>query len=247
MAVPDLQNVVAKLKRARYSVASEGLFRVAMDVAARLVTYAPDKDGAFDRRFGTDTAGKVQTSALGFDDGAAQDKAVLYLPSPAKVTHWMLENIGLEPRNHAFVDLGCGKGRVVLVAAQYPFAKVIGVDLSKALSEVARRNVARFDPRSRKCADVQIVTANATTFDWPDANVLLHLYHPFEPEITVAVLEHAARTWRARAKQLTVAYLLYSSAVPAVREAFARFPWLVEKRYEHSLFGNYDWLFFQSE
>jgi SAM-dependent methyltransferase len=210
------------------------------------LTYRAERDRSFDRRFGTDTGGKVATGDLGISDAERQEQAILYLPSPAPVTRWMLENVGLDHREYSFVDLGCGKGRVVLCAAAYPFKRVVGVDISESLVQIARRNVDIFPARARRCDDVQVLNADATTLDFPETNILLHLYHPFESEVTAAVLGRLEQSLAQKPRRVVIAYLLYTAAVPGVREVFGRFPWLKETRYEHSLLGNYDWLFFSN-
>ena len=179
-------DIFTKLRRIRYSIASTGVRRGLADVATLLLAYSPERDDSFDREFGTDTAGSVSPSELGIADAAVRESAILYLPSPARVTRWMLDNVGIEHRDFWFVDLGCGKGRVLLVAAEYPFRQIVGVEISAALSEIARKNAAIAPPRSRRCRDIEIQNADATTFDIPRGNILLHLYHPFEPTLTSA-------------------------------------------------------------
>lgn len=246
-----MSNLIPKLRRLRYAVESSGLSRTLLDVAGHALnsvgqrlSYQAEHDHAFDQRFGTNTAGKVATSELGIADQQRQEQAILYLPSPEPVTRWMLDHVGLDHSACSFVDLGCGKGRVVLVAAQYPFRRVLGVDISRELSEIARRNVESFPARARRCADIQILNGDATTVDFPDTDLLLHLYHPFGSEVTAGVLRQLEASIGKRPRRVTVAYLLYTGAVPEVREVFARFPWLKETRYEPSLLGHYDWLFF---
>ena len=239
-------NLVSNLKSLKYSVASAGLRRTLMDVASHAMTYRADRDSSFDRRFLTDTAGSVESSALGIDDPNRRASAILYLPSPTRVTRWMLDHVGIEHGDFSFVDLGCGKGRVVLVASQYPFQRVIGVDISRALTEIAERNVTSFPARARRCRSIEVLNADATSFDFPETNLVLHLYHPFDVEVTAAVLSRLERTLADRPRRVVVTYLVYSGAVPEVRGVFARFPWLRETRYEHSLLGNYDWLFFSN-
>lgn len=242
-----MENLVPKLKSFRFSAASAGLRRTLMDVASHALAYRADRDHSFDQQFGTDTEGKVEPSALGIDDEGRREQAILYLPSPAPVTRWMLEHVSVDPREFTFVDLGCGKGRVVLMAAQYPFQRVLGVDISPTLTEVARRNVARFPARARRCEHLEVRNADVTTLDFPDSNLLLHFYHPFDIEVTSAVLARLESSLQSRPRRVVVAYLLYSGAVPEVRAGFARFPWLKETRYEHSLLGQYDWLFFSND
>jgi SAM-dependent methyltransferase len=239
-------DLLTKLRRIKYSIASTGLRRGLSDVATLALGYQPERDHSFDRQFGTDTAGSVATEKLGIADSAVREKAILYLPSPARVTRWMFNHIGIQHRDFTCVDLGCGKGRVLLVASEYPFQRVIGVEISSELSEIARRNAVKYQPRSRKCRDVEIQNTDATTFDLPETNILLHLYHPFDPEVTAAVLARLDESVAAKPRRIAVGYLLYSSAVAPVEEVFARFPWLKQTRYEQSVLGHYDWLFYSN-
>ena len=248
--MPDF---ASKLRRLSYSLASRGLTRTGLDVAGLLIKavgnktgYRAEHDLAFDGRFGTDTAGKVESKELGYVDKERQGQAVRYLPSPAGVTRWMLDNIGIDHSQYSFVDLGCGKGRVVLVAAQYRFQNVLGVDLSAALTEVASRNVSIFPASSRKSGHVRILNVDATKVDYPDTNLLLHLYHPFDANVTAAVLRNLEASLAAKPRQVRIAYLLYTAAVPATREAFTRFPWLRETQFVPSLLGHYDWLLYSN-
>jgi hypothetical protein len=77
-----------------------------------------------------------------------------------------------------FVDFGSGKGRVVFQAARYPFARVIGVEISQALTEVARRNIERNRARL-VCRDVTLLTADAAEFEIPDDMTVAYFYYPF--------------------------------------------------------------------
>ena len=242
-ARPDF---LTKLRRIKFSIASTGLRRGLADTATLLLSYSPEQDGAFDARHGTDTAGSVQPADLGIADDAVREQAILYLPSPTRVTRWMLDNVGIDPREFSFVDLGCGKGRVLLVASDYPFLRIVGVEISPELTAIARRNVERYQPASRRCRDVSVENADATRFDFPETNLLIHLYHPFEPAITTAVLSHLEASLQARPRKVVLAYLLYTAAVAPVEAAFARFPWLTRRRYEQSVLGQYNWLFYSN-
>jgi SAM-dependent methyltransferase len=204
--------------------------------------YEAAEDHTFDERHGTNTAGKVDRHELGIDAGVAQDGAILYLPSPGKVTTWMLDRIGVEPRSTTFVDLGCGKGRVVLTAAQRPFARVVGVEISTELATIARANVVAYRSPPPLLAPVEIVEGDATKIDLPDGDLLLHLYHPFETIVTELVLQRLQASLERSPRRVTIAYLLYTEAVPRVRDTFAEFPWLHEVRYEQSVRGHYNWL-----
>ena len=240
---PDL---LSGLRRIRFTIASTGLRRGLADVATLLLSYRPERDDSFDRRFGTDTAGRVEPSQLGISDAAARKQAILYLPSPHRVTEWMLENVGIRHEEYAFIDLGCGKGRVLLVGTHYPFQRVIGVEISPELAAIARANLGRYQPPSRRCRMAEVQNVDATRFDFPDANLMVHLYHPFEPAVTSAVLSRLETALAASPRKVSIAYLLYSSALPAVEAMFSGFPWLQRRRYEQSVLGQYDWLFYSN-
>jgi SAM-dependent methyltransferase len=158
----------------------------------------------------------------------------------------MLRNAGIQHAQFSFVDLGCGKGRVVLVASELDFRRIVGVDISAELCKIARQNVAAFEPASRRCSDIQIENVDATRFEFPPDNLLIHLYHPFSPELTYGILERLGAELRERPRQVVVAYLLYTAAVDEVEAMFARLPWLKRTRYEHSVTGQYDWLFYSN-
>lgn len=223
-----------------------GLFRGLADALTVLLAYRPERDTSFDRRFGTDTGGSVAPADLGIADAATRDQAILYLPSPARVTQWMLDNVGIDHREFSFVDLGCGKGRVLLVAADYPFREVVGVEISERLSAVARDNIARYRSPRRRGASVRVENVDATTFEFPETPLLVHLYHPFEPPLTTAVLRRLEQSVAHVPRRVVIAYLLYASAAESVEQVFAGFPWLRKVRSEQSILGHYNWLFYSN-
>ena len=232
-----------KLRRLQHSIQSTGLVRALCDAAMNVIGYDAAKDGAFDSRFGTDTTGRLEPDELGIADSEAREQAVLYLPSPPSITRWMLQSIGVKHQDFAFVDLGCGKGRVVLVASEYPFRRVVGVEIADVLVRVARSNVAKYASASR-CTAVEIVCQDATTFAWPADPLVVHLYHPFGSAVTRRVLQQLDASLQQNPRPVVIAYLAYSSAMPDVDAVFAEFPWLQQTRFEQSVSGNYDWLFF---
>jgi len=242
---------VQKLRRIQHSIASGGLRRTLADLASMAfsmpsLAYNAEDDSSFDVKFGTDTSGSVQPAELGIADPAVRKKAIRYLASPPHVTRWMLRNVGVEPGDFTCVDVGCGKGRVLLLASELPFRQVVGVEISMELCAVARRNAAIFRPSSRR-SEIEVRNADATQLDFPRTNLLIHMYHPFDPELTARFLEQLGRSLAVTPRKIVVAYLLYTAAVPAVEAVFASVPWLRRTRYERSLTGQYDWLFFTSD
>lgn len=203
-------------------------------------------DASFDREFGTETSGRVESENLGFANPEASANAILYLPSPACQTRWMISAVGADHRQVAFVDLGCGKGRVVVVASEYPFRRVIGVDLSPALVHIAAQNARIIAQRHPGRTPIEAAVADAAEFVFPELPLLLHFYHPFESAITARVLTHLKKSFDAAPRRVIVAYLLYASAIDDVLAIFAAHSWLPLVRREGSISGEHDWLIFDS-
>ena len=133
------------------------------------------------------------------------------------------------------------------VASHYPFQQIIGVEISPELAEIARVNAERYQPSSRRVAAIEVRNIDATTADYPDSNLLVHLYHPFQTPITEQVLSRLEAAYEAQPRRIDVAYLLYSSATTPVKDVFSRFGWLREVRHEQSVLGHYDWLLYSTE
>jgi hypothetical protein len=128
----------------------------------------------FDRRYGLDTDGVIHPGELGFDN----PDYTRYAPAGLATLRRLLppREIGADD---VFVDIGSGKGRVVIQAAlRYPFRTVYGVELSDQLHEVAVHNLDGIRPRLR-CQDVRLVNANALEFEFPDDATIVFLYNPF--------------------------------------------------------------------
>jgi SAM-dependent methyltransferase len=101
----------------------------------------------------------------------------------------LLDASPLEPSSATFVDLGAGMGRVLLLAARRPFRQVIGVDISPALVEIARENIAAARDPLRVVRDIRIVCADAATYALPRGRLVVYLYNPFHGPVFDAVLE----------------------------------------------------------
>ncbi len=130
-----------------------------------------------DRRLGISTAGRITLDRLGL----RHPERVSYEPSPWRTLRLVLspDEVGA---HDVFIDVGAGKGRVVIeAAAHYDFGRVIGLELSPELASVARANVAA---ASRlRCHDVEITVGDATQFAVPDDVTIVFLYNPFRGSI----------------------------------------------------------------
>src|SRR5262245_6592558 len=98
-------------------------------------------DSMFDRKFQTDTAARINNEDLEMSDPNAQRFATVYRTAPERFTRFVLDNLGIKFREYDFVDIGCGKGRVLLIASSYPFRSICGIELSRPAFDAAEQNV----------------------------------------------------------------------------------------------------------
>jgi len=95
------------------------------------------KELRFDQLDGALTTGVVVKNDLGVSEPEL-NFAIEYAPSRIRHVWRILSGL---PKNATFIDIGYGKGRVLIVAADLGFDKLIGIDLWPALIDVARPNV----------------------------------------------------------------------------------------------------------
>jgi SAM-dependent methyltransferase len=128
----------------------------------------------------------LDTSAFATEPEHDHPDRLHYRPSPWHVLPRALHYLGVSDRD-TFVDFGCGKGRVVHQAARWPFRRVIGVEISPILAEVARTSLAARRHQHR-CRDVEIIVADAAEFRVPDDLTVAYFFRPFTNETLDSVL-----------------------------------------------------------
>jgi SAM-dependent methyltransferase len=144
----------------------------------------------FEARLGVSTAGHVPSARA---PGSPPSEWGAYDPSRYGDIRRILRALALRPGVDVFVDVGAGKGRVLVMAARLPIARVVGVEQSESLSAIAHRNI---DATSRHfaCPQVEVVTADAESFEFPDDATVVYFANPFGEDVLDAVLERVRRT-----------------------------------------------------
>ncbi|HWK50761.1 MAG TPA: hypothetical protein VNR40_12795 [Steroidobacter sp.] len=170
----------------------------------------PARDG-FDKRYGVETDGVVTPDAAGITDDRLRSAAILYAPIRENALNTVLGDTlaKRDPSQLTFVDLGSGKGRGLLIASRYPFARIIGVELSNSLAQIARENVRRYLAQAKpvapiRCRQLDIQCTSATTFDYPDSDLLVYMYRPFTGDVFIAALDNLERFQRTTGRQVMI-------------------------------------------
>ena len=136
-----------------------------------------DADFDWDHRVNTTSA------AVGWRDRLLGVFHSPYQPTESALFHEMLEALRQQSRSDfrdlTFIDLGSGKGRTLLMASDYPFRQIIGVELLPALHRAARDNLSKYKNEKQKCFALETICADATEFAFPAEPTVLFLFNPF--------------------------------------------------------------------
>jgi predicted RNA methylase len=163
----------------------------------------------FDAEHGVTTEALVFLGELDPDAiGPSLEFATHYEPTPVAQADALLDASPLAPERATFVDLGAGMGRVVLLAARRPFRAVLGVEVSPALVEIARENLATVRDPLRVARDVKIVSADAADYAFPRGDLVIFMYNPFRGP----VLDRALANLRTTAEERDVVLLYHTPA-----------------------------------
>ncbi len=112
-----------------------------------------------------------------------------------------------DPKSFIFIDLGCGKGRVLLMAASLGFKQIIGVEFASELVEIARSNIAK-----RKITNAVVLHADAADFQFQNCDTVIYLYNPFSQEVVRKIVKNL------REFQSNKLYIIYKN--PLCAEVF---------------------------
>jgi len=169
---------------------------------------------AFDKQWGTETEKIVWLTNPGsknFIHGVRYEAC-----SPA-ACRWAIENAHVDLSQFYFVDIGCGKGRPLLIASKYPFQRLIGVEYSARLCSQARANLAAAYVPSQS---FEIFCSDAADFEFTAHDTFAYLHNPFDRKILAQVLNRLRDV--AQTHRLIVAY------EGPEREHLASCPWLCQ-------------------
>jgi len=141
------------------------------------VIYSNYKDVDFDRNFKTSTSGELDPSRFGLDSPYVEN-ATIYAPTRAVPFRNLLRRLEIH-KELQFVDYGAGKGRAMLLAADYGFKKIRGIEFYDKLCLVAKENIKKFED---KYPDVcfEILHQDVASYEVASNDSVFYFFDPFE-------------------------------------------------------------------
>ncbi|MBF0632929.1 MAG: class I SAM-dependent methyltransferase [Magnetococcales bacterium] len=172
----------------------------------RIIKWAFSRTKTIDYLYGVDTGGFIRPEELGVARENLKD-ALQYQRCNEELLVSFLELENLPVQGRVLVDLGSGKGLVLMYAARKKFSRIIGIEFSEKLHRISLNNIIKFKSLCSdiQCSDVDSVLGDASEYDFPDDPIIIFMYNPFGANVMRHVLcNMEARIQRSQAPLMVV-------------------------------------------
>ncbi len=159
---------------------------------------------AFDHQFGVDTAGFIHPTALSIDS-PNQLHAVSYCGSDPKGFRNAIGALAIDYHRFVFIDFGSGKGRAIMLATEFPFKRIVGVEFSEELHRIAQENIRRFRRITSK-GNVKSVCMDAVDYPLPDDCLVCYFCNPFDSILMTQVLSNIRNSLLRNPREIFIVY-----------------------------------------
>ena len=155
-------------------------------------------------KYGLNTIGIDDLSSVR-ENNIDTSHATMYMPLNYFMLETLMKRIVRFPDNQGFLDMGCGRGRVVSVAAHYHFTNITGLDFSVQLCKDAIRNTER-QKKKFPGITIDIINEEASHFEIPGFVNTLFFFNPFDADIMGCVLNNLLKSLEKKPRTFRVIY-----------------------------------------
>lgn len=156
-----------------------------------------------EKKYNINTTGADELKNLS-KKGIDISHATIYMPISYLLMEAIFRQVPLTSTKH-FLDIGCGKGRALCVAAHHGYTNITGIDFSKQLCGEALINLSR---TKEKFPSLQytVITKDAINFEIPSDVDCIFLFNPFDVAIMGAVVSNIMESVQDHPREIIVAY-----------------------------------------
>lgn len=189
-----LSHINERARRATAFLRNRGVGTFFREIHHRLV------ERHYERRLGIDTASRIKLSDIGVDRPDSRDS----MPIGYAAFYSALRKVPMELSDSVFLDYGVGTGRAVCAAATFPFRRVIGIDISATLIDLAQANLDRL--RYRRAKHVELELIDATQYDVPPDVNLIYFFNPFAGDTLRKVLGKMSSSFQLHPRKMYIVF-----------------------------------------
>jgi len=144
-----------------------------------------------------------------------------YQPTDPALFHEMMTKLDIDFSEFVFVDIGSGKGRALLLAADYPFQKIIGIELLPELHRIAQANLQNYRSDSQQCFNIETICHDACDLVLPPQPLVVYLFNPLPEPSLAALMTNLDRSLEHDPRRV---YVVYHN--PVLERVVTTSPWL---------------------
>ena|SRR6218665_1311215 len=156
-----------------------------------------------EKKYGINTTGTDDLKNLE-EKGIDTDHATFYMAAGYDILEAVFAQCNLAASAH-FIDIGCGKGRTMCVAAYMGAKKITGIDFSKAFCDEAEINLQKTKEKISSF-NFNVFHNDAFYFEIPDDADIIFLFNPFDEVIMSGVVENIEMSLERNPRPMNIIY-----------------------------------------
>jgi len=176
------------------------LFRQRLKIEDRL-------SRAYDAAHNVETAGEAHLADCGVPAEDIDRGNGLYRVTWGWLIRKSLRQLRIDHSRYTFIDYGAGKGKAMLMASDYPFKRIIGVEYSEKLHAIAAANCASYRSATQKCQALEPIRMDVLNYEPPSGPVVIFMCNPFDDATMQAVFGRWRACYGGRGKDIRIMYL----------------------------------------
>lgn len=157
-----------------------------------------------EKKYGIHTTGADELKHLE-KKGIDISNSTIYMPAGYNMLEDVFEKVSPSQSKH-FIDIGCGKGRALCVAASLGAGKVTGIDLSKKFCDAAEKNLEKIK-RTQPSLEYKLLNNDAFYYEIPLDADMIFFFNPFDEVIMSGVAENILESYEMNPRRITIFYL----------------------------------------
>ena len=130
-----------------------------------------------------------------------------YWPTRPEIFAESLFALEIAHEDFVFIDFGSGKGRVLFLASEFPFQRIIGLEFSSELHSAALANLELYRSSTQRCRNITSLCVDFTTFRLPPLPLVLYFYNPASLDVMATVAANIAHSLRENERRVFVVYI----------------------------------------
>ncbi len=170
----------------------------------RIATHILGREIKGEKKYRIRTTGADELTKLE-EKGIDISHANIYMPASYDLLEDVFSNLPVSTYRH-FIDIGCGRGRALCVAAAFGTMKVTGVEFSKTLCDEAKLNLLK---TQQQIPDLlfKVINNDAFYYEIPDDADCIFMFNPFDEIIMSGVLQNIEVSLEDHPREMTIIYL----------------------------------------